>query len=93
MSSISGWNSGSLRKSPKATACKMAGLQVVPGRCAAEGRADPHRKVFEIYNARKAREAHLGSDHFKKYKTTVETMLKSLNLAQATPIAPGLKSK
>jgi len=46
-----------------------------------------HVKVFEIYRDRKAYEAHLGSDHFKKYKATVEKMVKSLKLVQATPIA------
>ena len=46
-----------------------------------------HVKVFEIYRDRNAYEAHLGSDHFKKYKTTVEKMVKSLKLVQATPIA------
>jgi quinol monooxygenase YgiN len=49
---------------------------------------DPTRvKVFEIYRDRSAYEAHLGSDHFKKYKATVEKMVKSLKLVQATPIA------
>ena len=55
---------------------------------------DPDRvKVFEIYRDRKAYEAHLGSDHFKKYKATVEKMVKSLKLVQATPIALGAKTK
>jgi quinol monooxygenase YgiN len=49
---------------------------------------DPTRvKVFEIYRDRNAYKAHLGSDHFKKYKATVEKMVKSLKLVQATPIA------
>ena len=49
---------------------------------------EPYRvKVFEIYRDRKAYEAHLGSDHFKTYKATVEKMVKSLKLVQATPIA------
>ena len=55
---------------------------------------DPTRvKVFEIYRDRKAYEAHLGSDHFRKYKATVEKMVKSLRLVQATPIALGAKPK
>jgi quinol monooxygenase YgiN len=55
---------------------------------------DPTRvKVFEIYRDRKAYEAHLGSDHFKKYKAMVEKMVKSLKLVQATPIALGAKAK
>jgi quinol monooxygenase YgiN len=52
-----------------------------------------HVKVFEIYRDRSAYEAHLGSDHFKKYKTTVEKMVKSLKLTQATPIMLGAQSK
>ena len=52
-----------------------------------------HVKVFEIYRDRSAYEAHLGSDHFKKYKTTVESMVKSLKLVQAIPIMLGAKSK
>jgi quinol monooxygenase YgiN len=48
-----------------------------------------HVKVFEIYRDRSAYEAHLGTDHFKKYKTTVEKMVKSLKLVQATPIMLG----
>lgn len=55
---------------------------------------EPYRvKVFEIYRDTKAYEAHLGSDHFKKYKAKVEKMVKSLKLVQATPIALGAKTK
>ncbi|WP_247484838.1 antibiotic biosynthesis monooxygenase [Bradyrhizobium sp. 193] len=55
---------------------------------------DPTRvKVFEIYRDTKAYEAHLGSDHFKKYKAKVEKMVKSLKLVQATPIALGAETK
>jgi len=52
-----------------------------------------HVKVFEIYRDSSAYEAHLGSDHFKKYKTTVESMVKSLKLIKATPIMLGAQSK
>ena len=52
-----------------------------------------HVKVFEIYRDRSGYEAHLGSDHFKKYKATVDKMVKSLKLMQATPIMLGAKSK
>jgi quinol monooxygenase YgiN len=62
--------------------------------CAVAEKDDPTRvKVLEIYRDRKAYEAHLGSDHFKKYKATVEKMVKSLKLVQATPIALGAKTK
>ncbi len=57
-------------------------------------KGDPtHVKVFEVYRDRSAYEAHLGSDHFKKYKTTVEKMVKSLKLIQLTPIMLGAQSK
>jgi quinol monooxygenase YgiN len=52
-----------------------------------------HVKVFEIYRDRNAYEAHLGSDHFKKYKTTVENTVKSLKLMRVTPIMLGAQSK
>ena len=52
-----------------------------------------HVKVFEIYRDRSAYEAHLGSDHFKKYKATTEKMVKSLKLVQAVPIMLGAQSK
>jgi quinol monooxygenase YgiN len=55
---------------------------------------EPYRvKVFEIYRDRKAYEAHLESDHFRKYKAAVEKMVTSLKLMQATPIALGAKTK
>lgn len=55
---------------------------------------EPHRvKVFEIYRDRKAYEAHLESDHFRKYKAAVAKMVTSLKLMQATPIALGAKTK
>lgn len=50
-------------------------------------------KVFEIYRNRAAYEAHLASDHFKKYKATVEKMVKSLKLIQTTPIMLGAQTK
>ena len=52
-----------------------------------------HVRVFEIYRDRNAYEAHLGSDHFKKYKTTTQKMVKSLKLVQTTPIMLGAKSR
>jgi len=68
-----------------------AAIQKEPGvlvlYAVSEKEAPNHVKVFEIYRDRTAYEAHLGSDHFKKYKATVEKMVKSLKLVQATPIA------
>jgi quinol monooxygenase YgiN len=55
---------------------------------------EPYRvKVFEIYRDRNAYEAHLESDHFRKYKAAVAKMVTSLKLMQATPIALGAKTK
>jgi quinol monooxygenase YgiN len=72
-----------------------AAIQKEPGvlvlYAVSEKEAPDHVKVFEIYRDRTAYEAHLGSDHFKKYKATVATMVKSLKLVQATPIALGAK--
>lgn len=50
-------------------------------------------KVFEIYRDRAAYEAHLATDHFKKYKANVEKMVRSLKLIQATPIMLGAQAK
>jgi quinol monooxygenase YgiN len=52
-----------------------------------------HVRVFEIYRDRNAYEAHLASDHFKKYKATTQDMVKSLKLVQTTPIMLGAKSR
>jgi quinol monooxygenase YgiN len=52
-----------------------------------------HVRDFEIYRDRKAYEAHLASDHFKKYKATTQTMVKSIKLVQTTPIMLGAKSR
>src|SRR4051812_28938049 len=49
-------------------------------------------RVFEIYRDKHAYEAHLGSDHFKKYKATTEKMVKSLKLVQTVPIMLGAQS-
>src|SRR3954471_12232407 len=39
--------------------------------------APNHVKVFEIYRDMEAYQAHLASDHFRKYKARVEKMVKS----------------
>lgn len=48
-------------------------------------------KVFEIYRDVEAYKSHLESPHFKKYKTTTETMVKSLKLVRTDAIALGAK--
>ena len=50
-----------------------------------------HIRVFEIYRDADAYRSHLESAHFKKYKATTETMVKSLKLAQTIPIMLGAK--
>src|SRR3954453_13104714 len=52
-----------------------------------------HVTVFEIYADRDAYQAHLQSAHFNKYKTTTDTMVKSLKLVQTVPIMLGAKGK
>ena len=47
--------------------------------------------VFEIYKDRAAYAAHLEAPHFKKYKATVEEMVKSLKLVPVTPVMLGAK--
>jgi quinol monooxygenase YgiN len=50
-------------------------------------------RVFEVYASADAYKAHLEAPHFKKYKSTTETMVKSLRLVRATPIALGAKAR
>ncbi len=52
-----------------------------------------HVTVFEIYADKAAYEAHIQTAHFKKYKTTVEKMVKSLKLSDVSPIAMETKLK
>ncbi|MBV4355710.1 antibiotic biosynthesis monooxygenase [Parasegetibacter sp. MAH-26] len=46
-----------------------------------------HVTVLEIYADAEAYKAHLQTDHFKKYKTTVAKMVSSLELTDVIPIA------
>jgi quinol monooxygenase YgiN len=48
-------------------------------------------RVFEIYRDLDAYRSHLETTHFKKYKATVEQMVRSLKLIQTTPIAFGAR--
>ena len=48
-----------------------------------------HVRVFEIYRDITAYRSHLETVHFKKYKATVETMVKSLKLNRTDPIMLG----
>lgn len=46
-----------------------------------------HVTVFEIYASVEAYQLHIQTDHFKKYKATVQGMVKSLELTDVMPIA------
>ena len=50
-------------------------------------------RLLEVYASRSAYEAHIQSPHFVKYKTSTETMVKSLRLVDATPILLCAKSR
>ncbi len=52
-----------------------------------------HITVFEIYADTNAYHAHLETPHFKKYKTTTQEMVKSLELVETVPIFLGAKTK
>ena len=52
-----------------------------------------HIRIFEIYANMDAYKAHLETPHFKKYKLTVEPMVKSLKLVDTVPIRLGAKAK
>ena len=47
--------------------------------------------VFEIYRDMDAYKAHLEAPHFKKYKSTVEPMVKALKLIPVSPVMLGSK--
>lgn len=49
--------------------------------------------VFEIYRDREAYLAHLQAPHFLKYKSTVETMVKSLKLIPVDPVMFGVQAR
>ena len=46
-----------------------------------------HISVFEIYRDEDAYKSHIQTAHFKKYKSTVEKMVISLELTDVMPIA------
>lgn len=49
-------------------------------------------RLLEVYASRSAYEAHLQTPHFLSYKTSTETMVKSLKLIETTPILLCAKS-
>ncbi|UWU71986.1 putative quinol monooxygenase [Bradyrhizobium sp. NC92] len=55
---------------------------------------DPSKvKVFEIYRDGEAYRRHLESEHFKRYKATTQSMVRSLKLIRTDAIALGAKAR
>lgn len=52
-----------------------------------------HVTVFEIYADEDAYKSHIQTPHFKKYKTTVQEMVKSIELTDVAPIVLEAKPK
>lgn len=65
------------------------GVQVLYAVAAKDNPA--HITVLEIYRDIDAYEAHLEAPHFKKYKSTVEPIVKALKLIPASPVMLGCK--
>lgn len=55
---------------------------------------DPTRiTIFEMYTAEEAFKEHIQTEHFKKYRSTVQNMVKSSELLEVHPIALESKEK
>jgi quinol monooxygenase YgiN len=48
-------------------------------------------RLFEVYASTEAYQAHLQSEHFKKYKSETAEMVKALKLIETEPILLGAK--
>lgn len=48
-------------------------------------------RLFEIYASPVAYQSHLQSEHFRKYKSTTASMVKSLRLIETDPLLLGAK--
>jgi quinol monooxygenase YgiN len=59
----------------------------------AETLAPARVRVFEIYRDAAAYQAHLQTPHFKKFRATTDTMVKSRTLIDATPLSLATKSE
>ena len=54
---------------------------------AVQVKGDPTRvRLFEMYADSNAYNAHIASEHFRKYKTGTAAMVKSLNLLETVPL-------
>lgn len=52
-----------------------------------------HITVFEVYESVAAYNVHIQTPHFKKYKTTVQDMVRSLELTDMEPVALSAKHR
>jgi quinol monooxygenase YgiN len=52
-----------------------------------------HFTILEIYADSAAYNAHLQTPHFLRYKNSTQSMVKSLELVETTPLIPGMKIK
>ena len=59
----------------------------------AEKEAPNKITILEIYADRSAYESHIKTPHFQKYKQGTLSMVKELDIADASPLIPGLKIK
>lgn len=50
-------------------------------------------RVFEIYTDAEAYKTHLETPHFRKFRATTETMVKSRKLLDAVPVAMSAKGR
>jgi quinol monooxygenase YgiN len=50
-----------------------------------------HITILEIYASNEAYKAHLQTPHFIKYKNGTKDMVRSLELVETVPVAPGVK--
>ena len=74
-----------------------ASVRVEPGvltlYAVAEKNNPTHITILEIYADTVAYKSHLLTPHFIKYKNGTKDMVKSLELVETVPLAPGMKIK
>jgi len=74
-----------------------ASVRVEPGvltlYAVAEKNNPSHITILEIYADTVAYKSHLLTPHFIKYKNGTKDMVKSLELVETVPLAPGMKIK
>ena len=72
-------------------------LRIEPGVLAlnavSEKKEPTHITILEVYADADAYQAHLTSAHFKRYKTTTQEMVQSLELIEVVPVFLGAKAR